>query len=645
MDLEELHAITKFDPWFLERLKAIVDAEKEILEHGLPVDTEGWLSVKKLGFSDAQLARLMGVDENAVRNARHAHNVHPVFKRVDTCAAEIPSETPYMYSCYEGDGTYEPDNECEPTDREKVIILGGGPNRIGQGIEFDYCCVHAAYALKETGYETIMVNCNPETVSTDYDTSDRLYFEPLTAEDVIELIKGEQKNGTVKGVIVQLGGQTPLKLARPLQEAGIRILGTDPDAIDLAEDRERFQKLLHQLKLRQPPNGIARSPEEAIDIAQGIGFPIVIRPSYVLGGQAMEIVHTMEELKNYIDTAVHVSGDTPVLLDRYLKSAIEIDVDALCDGKDVYVAGIMEHIEEAGIHSGDSACVLPPHSLPYKTVRELEKQTVKLARALKVVGLMNVQYAARKNENKGEYDIYILEVNPRASRTAPFVAKATGTPIAKIASRLMAGEKLSDLRDLLKGMDPDHTAVKAPVFPFSRFPGVDPLLGPEMKSTGEVMGLDHDVAQAFAKSQLGAGTVLPTEGTVFLSVKQDDKEDLVPIAKELAELGFNLIATGGTCAYLREAGLEVKRVNKVMEGQPHIVDAIINGEIDFMINTTARSIQAVSDSLSIRRTALQHRIPYYTLLTAAAAGVQAIRALRARELDVAPLQDYLRDVA
>jgi carbamoyl-phosphate synthase large subunit len=545
-----------------------------------------------------------------------------------------------MYSTYERASFGTPICEANPTDRKKVVILGGGPNRIGQGIEFDYCCVHASYALREAGYETIMINCNPETVSTDYDTSDRLYFEPLTEEDVIEIIRKEQSNGTLLGAIVQLGGQTPLKLAHALQNANIPILGTNPDAIDLAEDRERFQQLVNKLKLRQPPNGLARTEAEAIEIAETIGFPLVIRPSYVLGGQAMEIVHSMDELKRYINTAVDVSGDDPVLLDRYLKSAIEIDVDALCDGEDVYVSGIMEHIEEAGIHSGDSACVLPPHSLPYKTVKELEKQTILLAKALNVKGLMNVQFAARKNEQTGEFDVYIIEVNPRASRTVPFVAKATGVPVAKIAARIMAGEKLKDFKHLLIGMSPDHSAVKAPVFPFNRFPGVEPLLGPEMKSTGEVIGLDRDLANAIAKSQIAAGIKLPTTGTVFLSVKNDDKEALLPLARDLAAMGFKLVATGGTCAYLKDKGLDVTRINKVLEGQPHIVDAIINGEIALMINTTSKSSQAVADSSSIRRQALQYKIPYYTLMSAASAGVQAIKALNAHDLDVFPLQSY-----
>ncbi|MGQ0527665.1 MAG: carbamoyl-phosphate synthase large subunit [Alphaproteobacteria bacterium] len=638
--LDEIHNISKFDPWFLERMKNIVDAEKEVEKKGLPVKPEDWIRLKKLGFSDARLAALVKVSESKVRTARQKHNIRPVYKRVDTCAAEIPSSTPYMYSCYEGNGLEPAESEIEPSTKEKIIILGGGPNRIGQGIEFDYCCVHACYALREAGYETIMVNCNPETVSTDYDTSDRLYFEPLTEEDVVELIRAEQQSGHVKGVIVQLGGQTPLKLARPLEKAGIPILGTSPDAIDLAEDRERFQKLLKKLKLKQPPNGLAQSPKEAEIMAAELGFPLVLRPSYVLGGQAMQIVHNMDELKVYITSAVHVSGDTPVLLDRYLKSAIEIDVDALCDAEDVYVAGIMEHIEEAGIHSGDSACVMPPHSLPTAIVKEIEAQTVTLALALGVKGLMNVQFAVRRDENTGEMEIYILEVNPRASRTAPFVAKATGVPVAKIAARIMAGEKLSGFQHMLLGMSTEHAAVKMPVFPFNRFPGVEPLLGPEMKSTGEVMGIDYDVAHAMAKASLAAGTVLPKQGKVFLSVKDADKDDLVPVARELLALGFDLVATGGTAKFLGDMGLKVERINKVMQGQPHIVDALINGEIALVINTTTKSSQAVADSTSIRRIALMNKTPYYTLLTAAGAAVQAIRAILAKDIEVAPLQAY-----
>ena len=638
--IDEIYEACKIDTWFLKRIKHVIDTETEIKKGGLPSNAEDWLSVKKLGFADSRLAKLVGTDEKSVTKARTKHNVHPVFKRIDTCAGEIPSETPYMYSAYEGNGMTPAECESEPTGRKKVVILGGGPNRIGQGIEFDYCCVHACYALKEAGYETIMINCNPETVSTDYDTSDRLYFEPLTAEDVIEIINKEATNGTVHGAIVQLGGQTPLKLSHDLEAAGIKILGTDPDAIDLAEDRERFQKLLHKLKLRQPDNALCRSEEEAIKEAEKIGFPLVIRPSYVLGGQGMEIVQTMDELKSYMGRAIDVSGKNPVLLDRYLKGALEIDVDVLSDGKDTYIAGIMEHIEEAGIHSGDSACVLPPHSLPFKTVKELENQAVKLAKALNVKGLMNIQFALKRNKDTGEYDIFILEVNPRASRTVPFVAKATGVQVAKIAARVMAGEPLSNFKDQLKGMSMEHTAVKAPVFPFGRFPGTDVLLGPEMKSTGEVMGLDKDVAQAYLKAQLGAGIKLPTEGTVFLSVKDSDKESLIAVARELSELGFKIVSTGGTAAYLKKAGLEVTRVNKVMEGQPHIGDAIINGEIDFMINTTTKGPQALTDSLSIRRLALAHKVPCFTLLTAARAGVQAIRALKFRQMDVKPIQAY-----
>ncbi len=639
MSLDDIYAITKFDKWFLVRIAHIVETEKSIKEHGLPISGDGWMKLKSMGFSDARLAKLVGVKEEAVTRARHKHNIRPVFKRVDSCAAEIPSDTPYMYSTYEGNGLTPADCEMAPTDQKKVIILGGGPNRIGQGIEFDYCCVHAAYALKEAGYETIMINCNPETVSTDYDTSDRLYFEPLTPEDVIEIIKAEGKNGEIKGAIVQLGGQTPLMLTKHLMAAGIPILGTDPDSIDIAEDRERFQKLLHELKLKQPPNALATSVKDAYEKAETLGFPIVIRPSYVLGGAGMEIVQTMEELQRYISNAVRVSGSSPVLLDRYLSGAVEVDVDVLSDGDDVYVTGVMEHIEEAGIHSGDSACVLPPHSLSYKTVREIEKQSEKLARALKVTGLMNVQYAVKRNKNTGENDVYIIEVNPRASRTVPFVAKATGVPVAKIAARLMAGEKLSSFRSQLKGMTPDHIAVKAPVFPFSRFPGVDPILGPEMKSTGEVIGLDREIGHAFAKSQMGAGVKIPATGTVFLSVKNSDKDGLIPLAKELAEMGFKLVATGGTCAHLQAAGLDVTRINKVMEGQPHIADALINGEIDLIINTT-KGAQTVVDAFSIRRLALMNRIPYYTLLTSAKAAVMAIRALKAKDLDVKPLQAY-----
>jgi len=640
---EEIHSIIKFDPWYLERIRNIIDTEKSIKENGLPTTEESWRHVKTLGFSDSSLAKMFNLDETDVRNQRRDCGVFPTYKRVDTCAAEISSSTPYMYSTYEHYASNN-NSEIEPCDKKKVIILGSGPNRIGQGIEFDYCCVHAAYAAKEAGYETIMVNCNPETVSTDYDTSDRLYFEPLAAENVIELIHAEAKDSEIHGVIVQLGGQTPLKLAAALEKEGIPILGTSPDAIDLAEDRDRFQKLLENLKLRQPESGIARNKEQAVAIAEKIGFPLVIRPSYVLGGQAMEIVHTMDALNNYINRAVQVSGDSPVLLDRYLRGAIEVDVDALSDGKDVYVCAVMEHIEEAGVHSGDSACVLPPHSLPYKTVREMENQTVKLAKALKVKGLMNVQYALKMNKSTAEYDVYIIEVNPRASRTVPFVAKATGVPVAKLAARIMCGEKLAHFKaqGLLVGMPDGHTAVKAPVFPFNRFPGIDPILSTEMKSTGEVMGIDKDLAHAYAKSQLGAGIMLPTSGTVFLSVRDEDKDELVQTARELVDMGFKLVATGGTCFHLKASGLPVERINKVMEGQPNIVDAMINGDIDLIINTT-RGAQSYADATSIRRMALTYKIPYYTLLTSARAGTLAIRSMQARGFEVESLQSYFEN--
>ncbi|MEI6984695.1 MAG: carbamoyl-phosphate synthase large subunit [Rhodospirillaceae bacterium] len=636
LSVVEVQRACKYDPWFLGQIKTIVDTEQAIRLIGLPFDALGWRRLKQMGFSDARLAQIGGVSESTVAEARRAQGVTPVYKRVDTCAAEFASRTPYMYSTYDSDAAGQTECESEPSSRRKVIILGGGPNRIGQGIEFDYCCVHAAYALREAGIETIMVNCNPETVSTDYDTSDRLYFEPLTAEDVVELVRVEQRNGTLLGLIVQFGGQTPLKLARHLESARIPILGTSPDAIDLAEDRERFQKLLHRLGLRQPDNGLARSLAEAEEIAGLIGFPLVIRPSYVLGGRAMEIVYDRAGLSRYMGQAVLVSGDNPVLIDRYLQDAIEVDVDVVADGEDgedgVYVAGIMEHIEEAGIHSGDSACSLPPYTLRPAMVEEISKQSKILARALNVVGLMNVQFAVKGGT------VYVLEVNPRASRTVPFVAKATGTPIAKIAARVMAGERLSSFP--LTGPNPPHTAVKEAVFPFARFPGVDILLGPEMRSTGEVMGLDSSFSLAFAKSQLGAGTILPARGTVFISVKDRDKPALAIIARRLHEMGFVLIATEGTAKCFHSDGLPVKRVNKVLEGQPHIVDAMINGEVHLVINTT-EGAQTKTDSFSLRRTALVNNIPYYTTVAGARAAVEAITALRKGSLEVAPLQSYL----
>ncbi|MGP1397348.1 MAG: carbamoyl-phosphate synthase large subunit [Inquilinaceae bacterium] len=632
MALEDIRAACKYDRWFLEQIAEIVEVEKEVRRKRLPKTPDGWLRLKRMGFSDARLGELVRWSELEAADARISHGIRPAYKRIDTCAGEFASATPYMYSTYEGDGSGPPECESEPTDRDKVIILGGGPNRIGQGIEFDYCCVHAAYALSEAGFETIMVNCNPETVSTDYDTSDRLYFEPLTAEDVIELVRVEQRRGTVKGVIVQLGGQTPLKLAHDLEASGIPILGTAKDSIDLAEDRERFKELLEELGLKQPANGIARSADQAETIAGQLGYPVMIRPSYVLGGRAMEVVHDREGLRRYIAKAVEVSGRNPVLIDSYLQDAIEVDVDALADGETVYVAGIMEHIEEAGIHSGDSACCLPPHSLSEAVIADITEQTRVLARALDVVGLMNVQFAVQGST------VLLIEVNPRASRTVPFVAKATGTPIAKIAARVMAGEKLSGFA--LGGATPGHVAVKEAVFPFSRFPGVDILLGPEMKSTGEVMGLDRDFGRAFAKSQLAASVIPPEAGTVFLSVRDEDKDVILDIARRLLALGFDLVATSGTARHLAAADIPARRINKVLEGQPHIVDAIINGDIQLIFNTTAGS-QAIRDSFSLRHTALVNNIPYYTTVAGAGAAVQAIGALKAGQLEVAPLQSYL----
>ena len=639
---EKIHNACKYDPWFLERIREIVEAENEVKAHGLPSDGPGFARLKQMGFADERLAELSGVAPADVKTRREAMGISPVFKRVDTCAAEFPAKTSYMYSCYEGDGVNPPECEADPSDRPKIAILGGGPNRIGQGIEFDYCCVHAAYALSEAGYETIMVNCNPETVSTDYDTSDRLYFEPLTAEDVIALIDVERGKGRFHGAIVQFGGQTPLKLAAALDAAGIPILGTSTDAIDLAEDRERFQALLKKLKLRQPANGLARSEKAAEAVAEQVGYPVVIRPSYVLGGRAMEIVHDVESLRRYMGSAVKVSGKSPVLIDSYLQDAIEVDVDAVADGTDVYIAGIMQHIEEAGIHSGDSACSLPPHSLGPEMVEELGRQTAALARGLNVVGLMNVQFAIKAG------DIYVLEVNPRASRTVPFVAKATGKPIAKIAARVMAGEKLAAF-DLAQTpgathrMPPvlDYVAVKEAVFPFARFPGVDTILGPEMKSTGEVMGIDVDFARAFAKSQLGAGTKLPAQGAVFISVKDKDKPAALGLSRRLTALGFKLVATSGTQRLLTSEGIPVGRINKVLEGRPHCVDAVMSGEIQLVINTT-EGAQAIADSYSIRREALVGNVPHYTTIAGADAAVTAMEALARGALDVKPLQGYFK---
>ncbi|WP_435417678.1 carbamoyl-phosphate synthase large subunit [Parerythrobacter aurantius] len=661
LSVEEVHAVTSYDPWFLRQIEAIIDAEKDIGANGLPQDAAGLRRLKAMGFSDKRLATLAvrsvgvagGLAETQARRSgllhdalkvmagatsqkevcelRHKLGVHPVFKRIDSCAAEFEAITPYMYSTYEAPTFGEPENEAMPSDRRKIVILGGGPNRIGQGIEFDYCCVHACFALSEAGFETIMVNCNPETVSTDYDTSDRLYFEPLTAEDVLEILRVEQQSGELVGVIVQFGGQTPLKLAQALEDAGIPILGTSPDAIDLAEDRERFAKLVNKLKLKQPDNGIAYSRDEAAAVAARIGYPVLLRPSYVLGGRAMEIVDSLAQLDDYIKTAVNVSGDSPVLVDQYLRDAIECDVDVVSDGAEVRIAGVMQHIEEAGVHSGDSACTLPPYSLPDDIIAEMERQAKELAIALKVVGLMNVQFAVKDGA------VYLIEVNPRASRTVPFVAKAIGRPIAKIASLVMAGQKLADFEPF--NLRPDHMAVKEAVFPFARFPGADPVLSPEMKSTGEVMGIDRAFPEAFLKSQLGVGMALPESGTLFVSVKDSDKPVIVPAVRTLVEQGFRIIATGGTHDYLAEQGIPVERVNKVAQGQPHIVDAIIDGEVDLIFNTT-EGWQSLADSKSIRASALEAKLPYYTTAPASLAVAQAIATTNASKLEVRSLQDY-----
>ncbi|MCL5778172.1 carbamoyl-phosphate synthase large subunit [Limibaculum sp. FT325] len=636
LTLDEIEVATKFDRWFLERIDEIVTEEARLIREGLPEDAAGLRRLKMLGFTDARLGTLTNLNEDGVRRIRHALGVNAVFKRIDTCAAEFEAQTPYMYSTYEADVAGAVECEARPTDRKKVVILGGGPNRIGQGIEFDYCCCHACFALTEAGYETVMINCNPETVSTDYDTSDRLYFEPLTLEHVLEILRVEQEAGTLHGVIVQFGGQTPLKLARGLEHAGIPILGTTPDAIDLAEDRERFQKLLRKLDLRQPVNGIAHSADEAFHIAHEVGYPVVIRPSYVLGGRAMEIVRSDAELERYIREAVVVSGTSPVLIDSYLSGAVEVDVDALADGESVHVAGVMEHIEEAGVHSGDSACSLPPHSLSRAMIEELTRQTEAMAFGLGVKGLMNVQFAIKDGE------IYVLEVNPRASRTVPFVAKATGSPVAAIAARVMAGEALTGF-ELIDPNTP-HIAVKEAVLPFARFPGVDTILGPEMRSTGEVMGLDRSFARAFLKSQLGAGTPLPTGGSAFVSVRDQDKDAILPAARILDRLGFTILATAGTCAFLTERGVRAERVNKVYEGRPDIVDHLKNGGVTLVFNTT-EGAQSVKDSFDIRATALTMKIPYYTTAAGAVAAARAIETLSEGELEVAPLQGYAARIA
>jgi len=666
--VERINEIAGFDPWFIKRLQEIVDAEAQVRAEGLPQDAAEMRRLKAMGFSDARLAQLAlrsagleremgelaaagggvvhsairgltgGVTEEEVRGHRLKLGVRPVFKRIDSCAAEFDAATPYLYSTYEAPLFGEPEDEAEISERKKVVILGGGPNRIGQGIEFDYCCCHASFALGRdrngqagAGYETVMVNCNPETVSTDPDTSDRLYFEPLTAEDVLEIVRREGEKGELLGVIVQLGGQTPLKLAADLGAAGIPILGTKPDSIDLAEDRERFARLVEKLQLKQPENGIARSRDEAIAVAQRIGYPVLLRPSYVLGGRGMEVVEGPEQLDNYIATAVAVSGSSPVLIDRYLRDAIEVDVDAICDGEDVAVTGILQHIEEAGVHSGDSACSIPPHSLSDALISEIERQTRELALALDVRGLMNVQFAVKNDE------VYLIEVNPRASRTVPFVAKAIGRPIAKIAARVMAGEKLSSFDPIDRSIG--HVAVKESVFPFARFPGSDPVLGPEMKSTGEVMGIDSDFTVAFGKALIGAGMTPPDAGTVFVSVKDADKDNIVPAVQKMVELGFRIIATGGTASHLIAQGLPVERVNKVAQGRPHIVDRLTDGEVQIVFNTT-EGWQSLKDSLSIRSTALQRKVPYFTTAAGSLAAARAIEALRGRALEVRSLQSY-----
>ncbi len=627
LTLDEIYALTHIDRWFLDQIAELIEIEAHIKSGGLgALDAKRMFAIKRKGFSDARVATLVGTDENAVRRLRHAFDVHPVYKRVDSCAAEFATTTAYMYS------TYEEECEANPSSRDKIMVLGGGPNRIGQGIEFDYCCVHAALAMREDGFETIMVNCNPETVSTDYDTSDRLYFEPLTLEDVLEIIAKEKP----KGVIVQYGGQTPLKLARALEANGAPVIGTSPDSIDLAEDRERFQKLIEKLQLTQPPNRTARNPDEALVLAREIGYPLVVRPSYVLGGRAMEVVHGDADLKRYITEAVRVSNDSPVLLDRFLDNAVEVDVDIIADSQgNVLIGGIMEHIEEAGVHSGDSSCSLPPYSLPKKIQDELRVQVTQMAKALNVVGLMNTQFAVQ-----GE-TIYILEVNPRASRTVPFVSKATGVPLAKIAARCMVGQSLAEQK-ATREVIPDYFSVKEAIFPFLKFQNVDPILGPEMRSTGEVMGVGRSFGAAFARAHEAANINPPRAGKAFISVRDPDKQRLMPVAKELIARGFSIVATSGTCRYLSDHGIVCERINKVLEGRPHIVDLIKNGEIVFIVNTTEGK-QAIADSFSIRREALQHRITYSTTIAGARA---LLHSLDFRgDGDVHSLQDLHKELA
>ena len=637
INLEEIFDCSKIDPWFLKQIEEIIEIEKAIKNSGVPKNYEELHYIKSKGFSDKRIAKILNIKTKKITSLRDKYNVKPSYKRIDSCAGEFNSKTPYLYSTYEEAYKNKYSNESEVSDRKKIIILGGGPNRIGQGIEFDYCCVHAAYALSSKDYETIMINCNPETVSTDYDTSDRLYFEPLTEEDVLEIINNENSKGELKGCIVQYGGQTPLKLAKALSESNIPIIGTSPDMIDLAEDRDRFQNLLKKLKLKQPPNGICSSSSEAVNIARKIGFPVLVRPSYVLGGRAMEIIHSEESLNQYINSIISSFGKNPILIDRFLSDAIEVDVDVIADKNLSIVAGIMEHIEEAGVHSGDSACTIPPHSLPAHTIKEIEKQSNTLAKALKVVGLMNIQFAIKDIETKNP-KIYILEVNPRASRTVPFVAKATGNQFAGIAARIMAGEKLSSFK-ILPWYKTNKISVKEAVFPFGRFPGVDTLLGPEMKSTGEAMGLAQNFGQAFAKSQMAVGSNLPKSGTLFISVKDSDKIKILPICKKLLNLGFDIIATKGTSKYLEINNVKVTKINKVSEGRPHLVDAIKDGLVNIIFNTTEGE-QSIKESFSLRRAALSANIPYYTTLAGSKAATEAIISLNKDELTVKSIQSY-----
>ena len=637
INIEEIFDYSKIDPWFLKQIEEIIQIEKAIENSGVPKNYEELQYIKSKGFSDKRIAKILNVKTKKITSLRDKYNVKPSYKRIDSCAGEFNSKTPYLYSTYEETYKNKYSNESEVSNRKKVIILGGGPNRIGQGIEFDYCCVHAAYALSSKDYETIMINCNPETVSTDYDTSDRLYFEPLTEEDVLEIINNENSKGNLKGCIVQYGGQTPLKLAKALSEANIPIIGTSPDMIDLAEDRDRFQKLLKKLKLKQPPNGICNSSSEAVNIARKIGYPVLVRPSYVLGGRAMEIIHNEESLNQYINSIISSFGKNPILIDRFLSDAIEVDVDVIADKNLSIVAGIMEHIEEAGVHSGDSACTIPPHSLPKHTIKEIEKQSNTLAKALKVVGLMNIQFAIKDIETDNP-KIYILEVNPRASRTVPFVAKATGNQFAGIAARIMAGEKLSSFK-ILPWHKTNKISVKEAVFPFGRFPGVDTLLGPEMKSTGEAMGLAQNFGQAFAKSQMAVGSNLPKSGTLFISVKDSDKIKILPICKKLLNLGFDIIATKGTSKYLEINKIKVTKINKVSEGRPHLVDAIKDGLVNIIFNTTEGE-QSIKESFSLRRAALSANIPYYTTLAGSKAATEAIISLNKDELKVKSIQSY-----